>query len=248
MFASSAAPSPAAASSASPRPTTRCSSPPRISTDATSCGQCSTKFDYVPIAQPLLAIAPRPLCRRSRRRHRRPQRGGSRRSRRSGRAHHHAGTAGHRRRGGARRECPARARGNARQHRRSRGDGDAGLREGPRNRRQDRDRDHPLAPPERAADRDPRRARRLARRPRHVALHGADAASDAHDHRRPAALSGIRSPRRGAGCRRRVRPEDVARTGIRGAGLDRAAPARERRLDRGPAREPDRELPFPRHD
>ncbi len=55
------------------------------------------------------------------------------------------------------------------------------------------------------------------------------------------------TPGRGARRGRRVRAEDVARAGVRRARLARPASAHLSRLDRGPAREPDGELPRPRH-
>ncbi len=107
----------------------------------------------------------------------------------------------------------------------------------------------PLPPSERQPDRAPRRPCRVRprERPGHPDLHDADAASDAHRHCRPPrhAGSGVAGDR--ARCRRRLRPEDVAGPGVRGAGLAGPATAHHAGLGRGPAREPDGELSQPRH-
>ena len=121
---------------------------------------------------------------------------------------------------------------------------DAGLRRGLERRGQDHQGRRALAPAERHADGSARRPRRLRRldRPRHADLHHADAASDAHRDRRRARHAGIRSARDRARCRRRLRPEDVARRRICRAGLAGAQTQSFGGLDRGPAREPDRRL------
>ena len=55
-----------------------------------------------------------------------------------------------------------------------------------------------------------------------------------------------RAARRRSRCRRRLRPENVARPGIRPPRLGGPEISPRARLDRGPAREPDRLLPQPR--
>ena len=82
--------------------------------------------------------------------------------------------------------------------------------------------------------------------PHHADLRHADAASDAHRHRRRARFCRIRPARDRARRRRRLRAENVAAGRICRAGLAGAAVAQQRRLERGPARESDRRLPQPR--
>ena len=108
---------------------------------------------------------------------------------------------------------------------------------------------HTLEPAERLAHRAPRGACGIRRclGPGDADLHDADAAHDAHHHRRSSGDGGGGSAGDRARCRRRVRAEDVTGAGIRRAGLAGAAPARFSRLGRGPAREPDVELPQPRY-
>ena len=104
-----------------------------------------------------------------------------------------------------------------------------------------RDRD-PLAPPERHAARGARRACELRARdrPHHARRLGADAAHAAHRHRRPFGHARERPSRRGARCRRRFWPKDVAVPRVSRGGLDRAPVPHLGRLDRGSPREPDR--------
>ena len=106
----------------------------------------------------------------------------------------------------------------------------------------------PLAAAECDAARGARGARglRCSVGPRDADLHDTDAASPAHRGRRYLAVSGIRSARRGARCRRRVRAENVAAGGIRGAGLAGAAVARHSGVDGRPARKSDRRISQPR--
>ena len=89
---------------------------------------------------------------------------------------------------------------------------------------------HPLAPAERAAARAARRACGVGCRqpPRDAHLRDADAARDAHDHRRPDRHAGIRPAGDRARRRRRLRPEDVAGARIRGRDLARRASSRPR--------------------
>ena len=105
-----------------------------------------------------------------------------------------------------------------------------------------------VAPAECDAAGGARRPCRLRRGigPRHADLHHADAASDAHRHRRRARHAGIRPARDRARRRRRLRPEDVADAGICRAGLAGAPAAKLGRLDRGPAGKPDGRLSQPR--
>ena len=85
-------------------------------------------------------------------------------------------------------------------------------------------------------------------RPHHADLHHADAASHPHGDRRHSRHAGIRPARHRARRRRRLRAENVAGARIRAAGVAGAQAQNLGRLDRGPAREPDRRLPQPRPD
>ena len=107
---------------------------------------------------------------------------------------------------------------------------------------------YPLAPAERAAARAARRACGLGsdQPARDAALHDPDAARDAHHHRRTDRHAGIRPAGDRARCRRRLRPEDVARARVRAGDVARAQAQDVGGVDRGPARKPRRLLPQPR--
>ncbi len=105
-----------------------------------------------------------------------------------------------------------------------------------------------LAPAECDADGGARRPRclRCGDRPGDADLHHTDAASHAYGDCRPARHAGGRPARHRARRRRRLRAEDVARARIRRAGLAGAQAQEFGRLERGPARKPDRRLSRPR--
>ena len=105
-----------------------------------------------------------------------------------------------------------------------------------------------LAPTKRDAAGGARRPRgvRSDDRPPHPHLHDPDAAPDAHRRGGPDRDGGERRAGDRARCGRRLRPEDVAGAGIRSGRLARPPFAHERRLDRGPAREPRGRLSQPR--
>src|SRR6516165_6671914 len=99
-----------------------------------------------------------------------------------------------------------------------------------------------LRTPGGGAVRDARCRRRFRPRDRpHFSLGvDADAAPSAHRHCRRPGDSRIQTARRGAGGRRRLRPEDAPDPGICRRGVGGAAFRLHRRLDRGPARKSNR--------
>ena len=98
-----------------------------------------------------------------------------------------------------------------------------------------------------------RRSRRAPATPRSIRfragdadLRDANAASDAHRDCRPDRHAGKRTARHCARCRRRLRPENVARSRVCRPGLARAKAQKLGRLDRGPPRESDGVVSQPR--